>query len=152
MWVTRNIEDFHFMFVCLDWNSRQTLEASPAAAEERIANGLTCTTVLTRVGNTRRYLNLTVPSGVLGATAAWEPWQTDKEEGDNKTDFIMNAEQSVHCSQFCLANTHTPLRNDMSTPTPTHNGTHNNLRSTVEMTTVGCNNFQDALLNSVCWH
>lgn len=71
-------DDFQFMFVCLDCNSHQTLEASSAAAEERIANGLTCTTILTGVGNTRCYLHLTAPSGVLGTTAAWESWQTDR--------------------------------------------------------------------------
>ena len=68
----------------LDWNLRQTLEASPTAAEEGVANGLTCTTVLTWVGNTCCYLHLTPPSSVLGATAAREPWQTDREEGENK--------------------------------------------------------------------
>lgn len=61
---------FKLMFVYLDLNSHQTLESPPAAAEEGVADGLTCATVLTRVGNTSRYLHLTAPSGVLGVTAA----------------------------------------------------------------------------------
>ena len=54
--------------MCLD--SHQALEASPAAAEEGVTDGFTHSAVLTRVGNTRRDLHLTAPSGVLGVTAA----------------------------------------------------------------------------------
>lgn len=69
---------FKFSFVCLDWNSHQTLEAPPAATEEGVADWPTCATVLTRVGNTSRYFHLTAPSGVLGLTGAREPQQTDR--------------------------------------------------------------------------
>ena len=82
------LKDFQFRFVCFDWNSHQALEASPATAEEGIANGLTYTTVLTWVGNTCCYLHLTAPSGVLGFTAAREPWQTKREEEDKKKGFV----------------------------------------------------------------
>lgn len=73
MWVKWPFKDFQFRFVCSDWNSRQALETSPAAAEEGVADWLTHATILTWVGNTRCYLHLTAPSGVLGVTAAREP-------------------------------------------------------------------------------
>lgn len=54
-------------------DSRQSLEASPAAAEERVADRLARATVLTGAGNTGRDLRLTVGSGVLGTAAARKP-------------------------------------------------------------------------------
>lgn len=51
-------------------DSRQTLEAPPAAAEERIPNGLACTSILAGAGHACRDLHVTVGSGELGRTAA----------------------------------------------------------------------------------
>lgn len=70
MWVKWLVTDSQLRFGYLNWNSHQALEASPATAEEGVADGFAHTTVLTRVGNARRYLHLTAPSSVLGVTAA----------------------------------------------------------------------------------
>lgn len=51
-------------------DSRQPLEASPAAAEERVANRLARAAILTGAGNACRHLRLAVGAGELEAAAA----------------------------------------------------------------------------------
>lgn len=75
------------------WDSRQPLEASPAAAEERVADRLARAAILTGTGDTCRYLRLAVGASELGTTAAWKPWQAG-QKGDNQTGLFF-----TQCSQ-----------------------------------------------------
>lgn len=67
-------------------DSRQPLEASPAAAEERVANRLARAAILTGTGDTCRYLRLAVGAGELGTTAARKSWQAGQkgDKGDSE--------------------------------------------------------------------
>lgn len=73
--------------VCCVRDSRQPLEASPAAAEERVADGLAGAAILTGAGDACRYLRLAVGAGELGTTAARKSWQAGRR-GDNQTDLF----------------------------------------------------------------
>lgn len=71
---------------CCVRDSRQPLEASPAAAEERVANRLARAAILTGTGDTCRYLRLAVDAGELGTTAARKSWQAGQkgDKGDSE--------------------------------------------------------------------
>lgn len=82
-----------FLGDCCVRDSRQPLEASPAAAEERVADRLARTAILTGAGDTCRYLRFTIGAGELGTAAARKSWQAG-QKGDNQTGLFF-----TQCSQ-----------------------------------------------------